>query len=140
MAEGRVGEEIIRYTGGAIPVGGMVEPDGRLGLALALLAGDAAGLANPVTGAGINAAVVSGRLAGEAAAAALRGKAGAGSDYAEELADLYKASLDRALARRRQLLRVHVEGSGPSRADLQRSWIAFPQYWAETTTRESALP
>lgn len=140
VAEGRVGEEIIRYTGGAIPVGGMIEPDGRLGPALVLLAGDAAGLANPVTGAGINAAVVSGRLAGEAAAAALRGKAGAGSDYAEELEDLYKASLDRALARRWQLLRVHAEGSGPSRADLQRSWIAFPQYWAETTKRESALP
>ena len=55
-------------TGGAIPVGGMLKPWGRLGAALVLLAGDAAGLANPVTGAGIAAAVQSGRLAGEAAA------------------------------------------------------------------------
>ncbi len=137
VAEGRVGKEILRHTGGAIPVGGMLDPTGRLGATQVLLAGDAAGLANPVTGAGINAAVVSGRLAGEAAAA-LSGKADAGSDYAEELEDLYKASLDRALARRQELLQVYADGGGPSRADLQRGWIAFPQYWAEAATRKGA--
>jgi digeranylgeranylglycerophospholipid reductase len=139
VAEGRVGEEVIRHTGGAIPVGGMLAPKGRLGPTVVLLAGDAAGLANPVTGAGINAAVVSGRLAGEAAAAILNGEGGADADYAEELEDLYKASLTRALARRRQLLQLYKEDSGPSPADLQRGWIAFPQYWAEPTTRESAV-
>ena len=39
----RVGKEILALTGGAIPVGGMVKPWGRLGETLVLLAGDAAG-------------------------------------------------------------------------------------------------
>jgi len=138
VRQGRVGTEILGHTGGAIPVGGMLDPQGRLGSALVLLAGDAAGLTNPITGAGINAAVVSGQLAGEAAVAALRGKVGAGRDYAEELELLYKASLDRALARREQLLSVYAAGGRPSRAELQRSWIAFPQYWAAEPTLERA--
>ena len=40
---GQVGTEIIGYTGGAIPVGGMLKPYGKLGETLVLLAGDAAG-------------------------------------------------------------------------------------------------
>ena len=138
MAEGRVGGEIARHTGGAIPVGGMLDPQGQLGPALVLLAGDAAGLTNPVTGAGINAAVVSGRLAGEAAIAALSGKSDAGLVYAEELGDLYKASLDRALARRVELLKVYSGGGRPSRTELQRSWIAFPDYWTVEPMLERA--
>jgi digeranylgeranylglycerophospholipid reductase len=134
VAEGRVGEKIARHTGGAIPVGGMLQPLGRLGWAMILLAGDAAGLANPVTGAGINAAVVSGRLAGEAAVAALGGEGDPGRDYAAELADLYKASLDRALVRREQLLQIYATGGRPSRGDLQRGWIAFATYWAQVAT------
>ena len=140
VAEGRIGTEIVRHTGGAIPVGGMLDPLGRLGPVLVLLAGDAAGLTNPVTGAGINAAVVSGRLAGEAAVAALGGNVDAGRGYVEELEELYKASLDRALARRAQLMQVYAAGGRPSRTELQRGWIAFPQYWAAEPTRESATP
>jgi flavin-dependent dehydrogenase len=95
-----------------------------------LLAGDAAGLANPVTGAGINAAIISGRLAGEAAVEALGGRPDAGPRYAEEIGDLFKTSLAQAVARRQELMRTYAGGGRPSAADLQRSWIAFPQYWA----------
>ena len=56
-------------------------------VAAVLLAGDAAGLANPVTGAGIAAAVMSGRLAGAAAAS------GGFAAYREEIADTFGASL-----------------------------------------------
>ena len=114
----RLGEEILSHTGGAIPVGGMVRPWGRLGETLVLLAGDAAGLANPVTGAGIAAAVQSGRLAGEAAA---RGSA---EPYQGELEDLFGASLDRALRRRRELME-----QVPTKAALRRGWIAYAEYW-----------
>lgn len=114
----RVGHDVLATTGGAIPVGGMLQPWGRLGETLVLLAGDAAGLANPVTGAGIAAAVQSGRLAGEAAAA---GKA---AEYQEELEDLFGAALDRALRRRRELMEKI-----PTRAALRRGWIAYPEYW-----------
>lgn len=129
VSEGRVGSRVLRHTGGAIPVGGMLEPAGRCGETTILLAGDAAGLTNPVTGAGINAAVISGMLAGEAAARICGGDADAAADYAEELRDLFGSSLARALTRRRQLMQTYATG-GPSPSDLERSWIAFPAYWA----------
>ncbi|HET9664916.1 MAG TPA: NAD(P)/FAD-dependent oxidoreductase, partial [Burkholderiales bacterium] len=102
-AEGRVGAEVLSMTGGAIPVGGMLKPWGRLGDALVLLAGDAAGLAHPVTGAGIAAAVASGRLAGEMAAEALNGVSGRGEAYQDELESTYGLALERALRHRRAL-------------------------------------
>jgi geranylgeranyl reductase family protein len=118
MQEGRVGAAVSALTGGAIPVGGMLKPWGFLEDTLVLLAGDAAGLANPVTGAGIAAAVHSGRLAGQAAASReFRA-------YEEELEDVYRAALGRALARRRELLDSKFE-----KAALRRGWIAYPEYW-----------
>ena len=114
----RVSEEILGLTGGAIPVGGMLKPWGLLQDTAVLLAGDAAGLTNPVSGAGIAAAVHSGRLAGQAAAS------GRFQDYEDELEDVYRAALERALARRRELL-----GSSMQKKHLRRSWIAYPEYW-----------
>jgi len=114
----RVSAEILALTGGAIPVGGMLKPWGFLQQTCILLAGDAAGLANPVTGAGIAAAVHSGRLAGQAAAT------GKHEEYEEELEDVYRAALDRALARRRELLNSKLE-----KAALSPGWIPYPEYW-----------
>ncbi|MBU6444778.1 MAG: NAD(P)/FAD-dependent oxidoreductase [Alphaproteobacteria bacterium] len=126
IAEGRIGEAILGHTGGAIPVGGMNAAQGTLGDCAVLLAGDAAGLVNPVTGAGIPAAVISGRLAGAAVAQILSGKA---HSYSEDLEDLFSASLARALARRRELL-AKFECGKPDERDLRRGWIAYPEYWA----------
>jgi geranylgeranyl reductase family protein len=117
-SEARVGGSVSALTGGAIPVGGLRKPWGLLGATRVLLAGDAAGLANPVTGAGIAAAVHSGRLAGQAAAT------GKFEHYEEELEDVYRAALERALERRRELLRSKFE-----KAALRRGWIAYPEYW-----------
>jgi flavin-dependent dehydrogenase len=130
VEDGRVGAEILEMTGGAIPVGGMLRPWGVLGSTLVLLAGDAAGLANPVTGAGIAAAVQSGRLAGEAAASHVFGTATAGPDYEEEIESVFKAALDRALHRRAELATIADSGVLPDKAALRRGWIAYPQYWA----------
>jgi digeranylgeranylglycerophospholipid reductase len=113
-------------TGGAIPVGGIVGPSGQLGRIPVLLAGDAAGLAHPVTGAGIAAAVLSGTMAGEAAAAAICAHRGACASYAEELRDLFAAAFGRALARRRATWR---ETPGP--AALRRGWPGFSAYWQD---------
>jgi len=124
IEEGRVGRDILGLTGGAIPVGGMVKPYGFLEETLLLLAGDAAGLANPVTGAGIAAAVHSGRLAGEFAAHVISGREVSGERYQEELEDLFKAALQRAVDRRRELMRSSFE-----KAALKRGWIAYPEYW-----------
>ncbi len=128
---GRVGRGILIHTGGTIPVGGMLDPVGSLGDTDVVLAGDAAGLANPVTGAGINAAVLSGTLAGEAVAARLAGDTAALSDYAEEVDALFGASMRRALARRRTLLRAWRDGGTPSPAVMRGGWIAYPEYWSD---------
>jgi flavin-dependent dehydrogenase len=128
-AGGRVGREVLGLTGGPIPVGGMLKPRAMLARALVLLAGDAAGLANPVTGAGIAAAVHSGRLAGEAAAAWISGDPRAGADYEDELESVFGAALERALRRRRELSEVFAKGGRPPPRALRRGWIAYPEYW-----------
>lgn len=130
VAEGRVGADVLGLTGGAIPVGGMVHPVGYMDATPALLAGDAAGLTNPVTGAGIAAAVISGTLAGEAAASWLAGKVAALDSYVEELEDLFGPALRRALHRRRELQQRYAGGRSPTPADLRRGWIAYQDYWA----------
>jgi flavin-dependent dehydrogenase len=121
---GIVGPEPLEHTGGAIPVGGIVGPCGRLGRVPVLLAGDAAGLTHPVTGAGIAAAVLSGTLAGAAAAAAVSGDPRAPAAYAEELRDLFESAFERALARRRATWR-----DSPGPVALRRGWPGFAAYW-----------
>lgn len=130
IGEGRIGEAVLGHTGGAIPVDGIVGPVAVLpdGTPV-LLAGDAAGLTNPVTGAGIPAAVMSGALAGEAAARWIAGASDSPDDYAEEIEDLFGASLRRAVQRRRELGGAFA-ASTPQPADLRRGWIAYPEYWA----------
>ncbi len=129
MDETRVGAEISYHTGGAIPAGGLLDPQGRLGESLVLLAGDAAGLTNCITGAGIAAAIMSGKLAGEAAIAFLEGDQQAGQDYAEDLQDMFGAALTRACQHRQKLKTIRQNEQAPSPAHLRNSWIAYPQYW-----------
>lgn len=135
ITQGRIGQGRRRLTGGAIPVGGIVGPVGRIGAMPALLAGDAAGLANPITGAGINAAVLSGRLAGTAAARLAGGHEPAADDYAEEIEDLFGPSLALARARRAELLSIYARGARPDARALRRSWIAFDDYWRASSER-----
>jgi hypothetical protein len=109
----------------------MLKPHGRRGDARVLLAGDAAGLSNPVTGAGIASAVHSGRLAGEAAALAAGGAATAAEDYDDELTCVCGAALARAASRRQERAAAANAGGTPSKAALRRAWVAYPEYWAE---------
>lgn len=130
LATNRIGDSILAATGGTIPVGGMLQAQGRIARCTALLCGDAAGLTNPVTGAGISAAVLSGSAAGEAAAAVCAGDADAAAEYAEELEDLFGAAITRALHRRRAVLGQYADGKVPSAERLRGGWIAYPEYWA----------
>jgi len=117
-------------TGGAIPAGGRLRAVGHLGPVRVLLAGDAAGLTNPVTGAGIASAVQSGTLAGRAAVDWLGGRANALDDYEEELGDIFDAALGRALRRRRKVLARYQGGGRPDAKALVDGWIGSPNYWA----------
>jgi digeranylgeranylglycerophospholipid reductase len=128
--ERRIGTKVFALTGGAIPVGGRLQAVGHLKRTAVLLAGDAAGLTNPVTGAGIASAVQSGVLAGRAAADFLGDCAGAIDDYEEELGDIFDAALNRALRRRREVLARYTDGGRPDGRALSDGWIASPQYWA----------
>ncbi len=105
-------------------------PGGRAHGRAVLLAGDAAGLTNPVTGAGIAAAVLSGQMAGEAAAALHRGEAGVTCAYVEELREVFGVSLARAVSRRRDLLRAYANSELLSLQAMRQGWIAFPEYWS----------
>lgn len=100
MEEGVIKPGLLALGGGAIPVGGPREAvHGNL-----ILAGDAAGLTHPITGAGIPQAISSGHLAGQAALALAGGKSEAGQEYAHELSAAYKGYLGRALKTRQRML------------------------------------
>ena len=125
--QGRVGETILHRTGGAIPVGGLRQ---NLVMGNTLFVGDAAGLTHPITGAGIAAAVVSGELAGQAAAAWLIGcDEKALMDFENTIRDQFGASLQRAVARR---IRLGKYWGTPAASDdriQRRGWVAFPEYF-----------
>jgi geranylgeranyl reductase family protein len=125
--QGRVGEVILRRTGGAIPVGGLRR---NLVAGNVLFVGDAAGLTHPVTGAGIAAAVASGERAGQATVAWLLARdENALMDFEEDIRDRFGASLERAVARRvwlGQYWRTPVVGEDRIH---RRGWVAFPEYF-----------
>ena len=65
--EGLIGKNILWKGGGLVPVGGLTAVS-RNNM---ILAGDAAGTCHPITGAGVGNALISGELAGQAAAEAV---------------------------------------------------------------------
>ena len=131
--QGTVGRAAWGLTGGAIPVGGRHPVAAWRGSIPMLLAGDALGLANPVTGAGIAAAVQSGRLVGAAAAAWVSGDRTALELLEEDMALLFDASLRRARGHRRAL-----DGAAVDPDSLRAHWIADPRYWTEAATEHAA--
>ena len=128
--KGRVGSKIFTRTGGYIPVGGILELSRQFGQTPVILCGDAAGLTNPITGAGISSAVISGALAGEHIAAYLSGDPRALTDYADEVLALFENSQARALHHRQTILQWYRDDYRPSSEELQRTWITHPEYWA----------
>lgn len=130
LREGRVGAEIHRRTGGAIPVGG---PREHLHHGVTLFVGDAAGLTHPITGAGIAAAVISGEAAGQAAAAFLDGDVEALQGYDEDMHDQFSAALARAVERRARLQPLWHTPAALQDGTQRRGWIAFDEYF-ETAT------
>lgn len=109
QAAGLVGGGIRAQTAGVVAVGGMRE---RLAWGNILLAGDAAGLAHPLTGAGIYPAVVSGEAAGQAGAEWSAGRLGAISAYEAKIRGEFGEALERALRRREPLVSPWCAESG----------------------------
>ncbi len=127
VAAGLVGPEILRRTGGAIPLGGM---RGALVTGDVVLAGDAAGLTHPITGAGISAAVLSGEEAGRAAARWIAGECGALLEYEETVRELFGPAIERALRTRESLKWTWGTPAAATDEQQRRGWIAFEEYFA----------
>jgi flavin-dependent dehydrogenase len=110
--------------GGLLPVGGLQDPWQEN----MILAGDAAGTCHPISGAGVGNALISGELAGEAAAAAvLRGSSVPLKNYREELQALFGPSLSRAAAKRQEMVRAW--NLQDFKSVIRKNWIAFREYY-----------
>jgi len=98
--------------------------------ATVLLAGDAAGLTHPATGAGIPQAIASGTLAGRAAGRLVAGAGAAGMEYDREVRDRFGGYLERGRARREKAAQIWAD-------DFERAvrtyWPLWPRKDAWTT-------
>ena len=116
---------VLGKTGGSIPC----SVASRTVFGNLLLAGDAAGQAHPVTGAGILNAVLAGKLAGRVAAeAALGGDSGHLARYETEWREAFGASLAYGEEKRGELEAAWGQ-PGADLSDLIRhTWVAFKGY------------
>lgn len=121
-SKGRVNGQPVRRTAGWIPV----EPMKRAVYGHVVLAGDAAGHTHAITGAGVFAAVVCGRMAGRWAGRAVReNDLGLLLHYDREWQDLMALTLLRASERRRAM-----EGAWEDfDATIRRCWVAYREYY-----------
>ncbi|OIQ60781.1 hypothetical protein MTCOM_03700 [Moorella thermoacetica] len=112
-------QNIVRRTGGLIPVAGPYQEVHR---GRVLLCGDAGGFTHPVTGAGILTAILSGRLAGEAAAAYL-GSGAPLATYEESWRDLLGSALARGQAGRRRWQEEWARDGAALSKLLRQTWM-----------------
>jgi flavin-dependent dehydrogenase len=117
---------VVGTLGGAAPVGGPVT---RLQVGNILLVGDAAGMAHPITGGGIAPAVISGQMAGKAAAQAVAGQGAAALErYPLEWEATMGAALGQAVANRRYLNARWSDDPAVLSDLIRETWIAFAAY------------
>jgi flavin-dependent dehydrogenase len=117
---------ILGRTAGPVPSGG---PVARIRVGNVLLVGDAAGHTHPVTGAGIFAALVSGTLAGQAAARAVKSDDLAALDeYEREWNAFMGGPLRHALSRRRHLDEHWSDDATALSGVVRETWVAFKGY------------
>ncbi len=121
----RMGGRVMEYITGALPVGGLRE---KLCFGNVLLAGDSAGMADPVTGAGINNAMLAGEIAGKTIVDAL------GNDdltilsqYESKIKKLLGRPFSRSLEKRRKL--ECCQNNEILQQHLPELWVTFREYW-----------
>jgi digeranylgeranylglycerophospholipid reductase len=123
VAEGLIENEILNRGGGLVPVGGLT----RVWEKNRILAGDAAGTCHPITGAGVGNAIISGEMAGEAAAeAVIRGNLQPLQGYEESLVGHLGHSLSHAVRKRKEMIAQWNKGNFSE--NIRHNWIAFKEY------------
>lgn len=114
------------YVTGALPIGGLRE---KLCCGNVLLAGDSAGMADPVTGAGINNAMLAGEIAGKTIVKALESNdMEILSEYGTQITRLLGKPFARALEKRK-MLDVCYASNELLQENLPELWVTFRQYW-----------
>jgi flavin-dependent dehydrogenase len=128
---------IVGQTGGSVPVEGPRQTVwGHI-----LLAGDAAGHAHPVTGAGILNAVVGGEIAGRIAAEAVRkGDIGYLQQYETEWREAFGDSLVYGAAKRRFLEENWNNAEIGFEALIRKSWVGFKEYYQDRKRSGTPCP
>jgi len=127
---------VVGTLGGAAPVGG---PVAGLLTGNILLVGDAAGLAHPITGGGIAPAVISGQMAGQAAAQAVAGQGEAALEhYPQEWEATMGAAMGQAVANRRYLNARWSDDPAVLSDLVRETWIAFAAYGRRKPDTEAA--
>jgi flavin-dependent dehydrogenase len=113
---------------GIAPVSGIINrPATAEGL---VTIGDAAGLCNPVTGAGIYNAICSAKIAAEKIFLYFQKNDRAVLlDINEEYEKIFSVSIGRALKKRAYMLKNWQNSSIPFDEVIKKSWIAFRDYW-----------
>ncbi len=113
------------YITGALPVSGLRE---KLVFGNVLLVGDSAGMADPVTGAGINNAMLAGEIAGRAMIRALENDdLTMLADYEKGIKRLLGKPLARALEKKKRL--DACVNNEKLQERLPELWVTFRQYW-----------
>jgi len=124
VAEGLIKDQILGRGGGLVPVGGLT----RVWKDHMILAGDAAGTCHPITGAGVGNALISGEMAGKAAAEAVhQGNLQPLRNYGQELVEHLGHSLNHAVRKRKNMI-AHWNNRDFSE-NIRHNWIAFKEYY-----------
>lgn len=122
VEEERVSEKILGSACGWIPV----SPRQSCVQDNILLAGDAAGHTHPITGAGIFAAVMCGKMAGKAAADALvQQDVHVLNNYDEDWRSLFGKTLNRA-SQKREIMQNNWEDFEKT---IRQTWVAYKAYY-----------
>lgn len=121
----RISGKKTAFITGALPIGGLRE---KLVFDNILLAGDSAGMADPVTGAGINNAILAGELAGKTIVQALENDDLALlSEYESKIYRLLGRPLSRALEKRKKM--DAFRNNKTLQEHLPELWVTFKEYW-----------
>ncbi len=115
----------IRLTKGLIPTGGILDIIVKNNI---LLIGDAAGLAHPITGAGIPQAVISGRIAGKIIVNALKEKNNEIlMDFDQEIRELWGDYIGTGV-KKRKFMEENWEKENLQET-IKNTWVAYKEYY-----------
>jgi len=122
---GRLSGTKTDFITGALPTGGLRE---KLVSGNILLAGDSAGMADPITGAGIHNAMLAGEVAGKTIIQALeQDDIGLLSNYGTRIRRLLGKPLGRALEKRKKM--EACSNNDLLQEHLPELWVTFKKYW-----------